>query len=280
MNLADLAEANGLKRVGGRPPLLSYLAETWGRREFIMAMAVFRIRANLERNRLGILWLVLRPCLNALIYGLIFYYLQGDRRPTDYAAHIVIGVFLFEFFSRSLTDGAKSITGNRALVQSLAFPRLTLPVAEVVEQFLNLLPTFLVLGVLLPLLGHFPTWSWLLMIPLLAIYTLFNLGVALIGARLTVHIQDLTQLLPFVTRILFYTSGVLFDVNRLLSDHPALMRVFDFHPIYQVLQIARSALMGGAYDVNYWWMLSVTSIGMVIVGLLFFWSAEERYGRD
>lgn len=281
MTLAEQAAARGLHRVGARPPLWEYLKQTWGRRRFITTMARFRMRAHLEDNRLGILWLLLQPVLNAIVYGSIFYFLQSDRRPADYVAHVVTGVFLFQFFSRSLSGGAKSITGNQSLVQSLAFPRLTLPLAEVFEHFLSLLPSVGLLLVLLPILGHWPTWSWLLMVPLLGLYSLFNAGVAMIAARLTVHFRDLTQILPFISRILFYTSGVLFDVNRIFTQHPAVIRLYDFQPIYQVLQIARQSLMGG-YEINphYWLYFSVWAVLTFCFGVVFFWVAEERYGRD
>lgn len=281
MSLADLAASHGLHRVGARPPLLKYLKRTWRQRDFIFALAAYRLRSELEENRLGIVWLVLRPMLNAAVYGLIFGLLQGASRGADYPAVVVTGVFLFEYFSASLSRGAKSITGNRALVQSLAFPRLTLPLAEVIEGFLSLLPSLVVLAILLPLLGHWPHWHWLLMAPLLAIFTVFNAGVAMFVARLTVHVQDLNQFLPFVTRILFYTSGVLFNVDTIFEQHPWVIQAYNFHPIYQVLKIARSILMGNqTYDPMYWWYFSAWAAVAFVGGLLFFWVAEERYGRD
>lgn len=281
MSLADYAAQHGLHRVGARPNLWRYLKQTWDRRDFAIAMARFRIQASQERNRLGMLWLVLQPSLNALIYGLIFGILQGDaNRPPDYAAFVVIGVFLFDFFSKSLSNGAKSITGNRALVQSLAFPRLTLPLAVVLENFMALVPMLGVMGLALVVMGHLPAWEWLLMAPLLALYSLFNAGIAMIAARLTVHVRDLTQILPFINRILFYTSGVLFAVDRIFRAHPWAIELYDFHPLYQVLQIARGLLMGGSYELHYWLYFAIWSVVMFVAGLLFFWVAEERYGRD
>ncbi|MEZ5089050.1 MAG: ABC transporter permease [Micropruina sp.] len=281
MSQAEYAAQHGLHRVGARPKLWHYLRQAWERRDFTIAMARFRIQASQEGNRLGMLWLVLQPALNALIYGLIFGLLQGDRRPPDFPAYVVIGVFLFEFFSKSLNNGAKSITGNRGLVQSLAFPRLTLPVAVVLQNFMQLLPMLGVMAAGLIVMGHFPSWQWLLMIPLIALYTLFNAGIAMFAARLTVHVRDLTQILPFVNRILFYTSGVLFSVDRILESFPWLVQLYDFHPVYQVLQIARGSLMNqGHYEVSYWIYFSAWSLLVFVGGLLFFWVAEERYGRD
>ncbi len=281
MSLAESAARAGLHRVGARPGFLNYLRSAWERRTFAWTMARFRLEAGQQSNRLGLLWLVIKPILNAAIYGLIFGLLQGGNRPPDYPAYVVVGVFLFDFFTSSLNSGARSITANRALVQSLAFPRITLPIAGVAQQFMSLLPMLAVMGVLLTLLGHPPDWRWLLMIPLLALYTLFNLGVAMIAARLTVHVADLTQILPFVNRILFYSSGVLFAVDKILASHPTIMAIYDFYPLYQVLQIARGELMKGShYPPSYWGWFALWSVLSFVVGLVFFWVAEERYGRD
>jgi len=264
--LAQIAQEAGLPRVGARPPLFRYLGEVWQRREFIATMARFRMRSEVEANRLGIVWIVLRPLLNALIYGLIFGLLQGNSRPEGYAAYVVVGVFIFEFFTGCFNYGSKSISGNRNLVQSLNFPRMTLPLATVVQRFLSLCITLVVLVPILAIFGHFPRWEWLLMNPLLGLY---------------VHVADLTQLLPFVSRILFYTSGVLFNVKTILEHHPAILTLYDYHPIYQVLQISRSILVeSGTYPLHYWPMLAGISLATLILGVLFFWSAEERYGRD
>ena len=149
MSLAELAAQNGLHRVGARPRFWAYLKQTWDRRDFIFTMAEYRLRATVEENRLGVAWLVLQPLINAAIYGLIFGALQGNARGDDYPAHVVIGVFLFQFFSQSLSRGAKSITGNQSLVQSLAFPRMTLPLAEVIENLLALMPSMGLLVILL-----------------------------------------------------------------------------------------------------------------------------------
>lgn len=281
MNLTELAEQNGLGRVGARPGVVAYLKEVWARRDFITTMAAYRMAKQNQEARLGAAWLVLKPALDALIYGLIFGVLQGGNRPPDYAAYVVVGVFMFDFFAGCFGQGARAITANRPLVQSLSFPRISLPLAVVVEQFYGLMLSLSVMLIILIFMGHYPTWQWLLMIPLVALFAMFNAGVALLTARLTVHFQDLTQILPFVSRILFYTSGALFDVTRIFAEHPWVKSIYDWHPIYQTLTIARSVLMGeGADTLMYWLSLSGWAVVALVAGFLFFWAAEERYGRD
>lgn len=281
MSLTQIAQASGLPRVGARPPLHRYLAEVWSRRDFVVTMARYRTRAEVEENRLGIAWVVLRPLINAAIYGLIFGLIQGANKPANYTPYVVVGVFMFELFQSCFNDGSKAITGNRELVQSLNFPRLTLPLSFVVQRFQGLM---IMMAVLIPILIAFkcyPTWRWLLMIPLLALYTMFCTGIALISARLTVHVTDLTQLLPFISRIAFFSSGVLFAVDKVLQPHPHVLAFYNVYPIYQVLELSRWILVGeGRHPAFFWPVLTFSSVVTLIVGVIFFWRAEERYGRD
>lgn len=282
MNAESLAAEYGLQRVGARPGLWTYLRQTWARRDFAYTLAKSRIQARNQANRLGILWEVLKPTLNAVMYGFIFGILQsGSTRPDNYAAYVVIGVFLFEFFSNAMSQGAKSITGNRSLVQSLNFPRMTLPFSTILQQLMTLAPMLVVMFIYVLILGGKISWSWLLILPLVVLYTLFNCGVALVCARLTVHLNDLTQLLPLITRILFYTSGVLFSVDKIFKAHPWIVEVYNFHPIYQVLEIARGILLTDHfYNPQHWIYLSIWAVVAFVGGIIFFWQAEERYGRE
>lgn len=280
MTVAQEAEKYGLHRVGARPTLVSYLKQTWQRREFIYELAKARVQSQNQRNRLGMVWIVIKPTFNAIMYGFIFGVLQGGARGADFPVFVVIGVFLFEFFTSSMTGGARAITGNAALVQSLAFPRLALPVAQVTQNFLTLVPMLLVMFFYSFLLGTTPKWTWFGIIPVIMIFSVFSMGIALICARITVHMRDFTEIIPLFNRILFYTSGVLFSADRLLGQWPWLIAVFDIHPIYQTLELARSLIMNDyAYNSQSWLIIAAWALGTLAFGLVYFWKAEERYGR-
>lgn len=282
MQLADDVAPGGLPRVGARPALGDYLREVWARRQFIVSLAQFRIEAENQRNRLGMLWVVIKPLLEAAVYGMVFGFLLGGNRPPNFVEFLIIGIFMFQFFSSTFSAGAKSITSNTALVQSLSFPRMTLPLSLVVQRLLLFFPTVVIMVILVTVTGTVPHVHWLLLIPLIALFFIFNAGLTLITARLTVHFRDLSQLLPFATRLLFYTSGLFFSIDERLANHPTLLRIADFHPLHEFLTLARGILLKGeAYEVRteYWLYVGVWSFGMLAVGIVFFWIAEERYGR-
>ena len=220
MSLADYAREHGLQRVGARPALLEYLAEAWKRRDFAMTMARFNSEAANARNRLGRWWTVLLPTIQALVYGLIFGVLMGSSRPDNYIPFLFTGVFLYSFISGAFGAGAGSVTGNLGLVRSLSFPRMLLPVQATIQQVFNLLPQMVLLLVTWVVFAQPITWAWLLLIPITLLMIMFSTGLALVSARLTVHIQDLTKLIPFVVRIVFYTSGIFFNMERVLKNYP------------------------------------------------------------
>ncbi|GAA3543713.1 transport permease protein [Aeromicrobium flavum] len=280
----DDPQAYGLHRVGGRPPLLKYLRGVAQRRDFIVSLAKFRIEAENQRHRLGMLWIVLKPILEAAVFGLVFGTLMRSTRGVpDFIVFLIIGVFVFEFFSSSFGAGSKAITNNQALVQSLSFPRMSLPISVVTQKFMQLVPTIVLLMVFLLALGHKASLNWFLMVPLLILYYMFCLGLAFITARLTVHLPDLSNLLPFASRFLFYTSGIFFSVDVRFADTPLLLKYVEYQPLYAFLSLARELLLDSdpLYDVRtqFWPILVCWSIGLLIVGTIFFWAAEERYGR-
>jgi teichoic acid transport system permease protein len=284
MSLAEYAAREGLHKVGGRPPFVAYLVDVWRRRAFVYSLARFRIEADNGRNRLGMGWVLLKPLINAAVYGTIFGILLGRaNRPDQYVLFLVIGVFFFEYFSSCFTSGAKSITKNANLVQSLSFPRMSLPLALVTQRLLEFAPMIVIMTGLVLAFGNEPRWDWLLLIPLVALFTVFNTGLTLITARLTVHFRDLTQLLPFVSRFFFYTSGVFFSVERRFGENETIMRIADLQPIHEFMDLARSIMLTGPdYNVEpeYWAYGAAWSFLFLIVGAVYFWAAEERYGRD
>jgi teichoic acid transport system permease protein len=283
MSLADYAVHEGLHKVGGRPPFWAYLRDVWRHRPFIYRLAKFRIESENGRNRLGMGWVILKPTINAAVYGTVFGVLLGSKaRPDNYLLFLVIGVFFFHYFTDCFSSGAKSITRNANLVQSLSFPRMSLPLALVTQRLLQFIPIVGLILILVLVSGFRPRLEWLELIPLIALFTIFNAGLTMITARLTVHLRDLTQLLPFVSRLLFYTSGVFFSIDKRFQGHDTFLYYAGFQPIHEFMSLARGALLVGPDHVvpsAYWVYATVWSLVVIVVGSIFFWAAEERYGR-
>lgn len=267
--------------MGARPSFFNYISEAWRRRDFAIALSTFSNEAANARNRLGKWWNILLPTIQAATYGLIFGFILGDSRPDNFLPFLFTGVFLFSFMSGSFYSGASSITSNSGLVRSLSFPRALLPVSTVITQFVNLLPQLGILLVTLLIIQREITWSWLSLVPILFLMTMFSAGLAMIAARLTAQVRDLSKLIPFITRIFFYTSGIFFSVEQVLANYPQVLAIVKWNPVYDFIEIARGALVQGyTMETDIWIACAIWAVFTFVLGSIFFWKAEEEYGRD
>jgi teichoic acid transport system permease protein len=220
-SLAALAALHGLHPSAQRPSIGTYLSELARRWNFIVGFATARNVAMYTEAKLGQLWQVLAPLLNAGVYFLIFgVIIRGvSRGVPDYLAFLVIGVFVFSFTQRTFISTSKVITDSLPLIRALKFPRASLPLAYVMIELQQMLLSMAVLFVLVLAEGEPITWYWLLVVPALALLTMFNAGIGMFAARTGARVNDFAQLLPFLMRTWLYLSGVIFSIQQFVVDH-------------------------------------------------------------
>ncbi|WP_037803445.1 ABC transporter permease, partial [Streptomyces resistomycificus] len=249
MTAARLAEKYGLTVSGARPSLVEYVRQLWDRRHFILAFSRAKLTAQYSQAKLGQLWQVVTPLLNAAVYFFIFgVILEADRGMSRevYIPFLVTGVFVFTFTQSSVMAGVRAISGNLGLVRALHFPRASLPVSFALQQLQQLLASMIVLFAVTAAFGSYPDLSWALIVPILVLQFLFNTGLALIMARAGSKTPDLAQLMPFVMRTWMYASGVMFSIPIMLQDKPDWMgTVLQWNPAAIYMDLMRFALIDG-----------------------------------
>jgi teichoic acid transport system permease protein len=131
------------------------------------------------------------------------------------------------------------------LIRALYFPRACLPLGYVLIELQQLAISLVVIFATVLAVGQPISWSWLLIIPILAMQTLFNVGAAFILARFGAGFDDVSQLLPFIVRTWFYASGVMFSIQtyKNLYAHPTVSRILEYNPAAIYITLTRDALM-------------------------------------
>ncbi|GGB45143.1 transport permease protein [Flexivirga endophytica] len=279
----ELVDRFGLKRAGARAPLTEYTRELWTRRHFVLEFSKATNASGYARSFLGQAWQVLTPLLNAAVYYLIFGLLIGTRKGVpNYLAFLVIGVFVFQFIQGSVTSGARSLQSHQSLARTLRFPRAVFPVSSTSIALQHLLASLVVLVPIVLFTGEPVRLQWLEVLPALAMQIMFCAGLAFIFARIGTKIPDVSQMLPFALRVWFYASGIMFSIPELTKDKPHVREFMEANPATIYVDLYRSAFLesGQSASLSQWLQALAWGVGVLVVGYVFFWKAEESYGRD
>ncbi|MFI6349593.1 ABC transporter permease [Streptomyces sp. NPDC050560] len=284
---AELAARHGLTVSGARPNLPSYVGQLWRRRHFITAFATAKLTAQYSQAKLGQVWQVATPLLNAAVFYLIFGLLLNTKRGVpDFVPFLVTGVFVFTFTQQSVLTGTRAISGSLGLVRALHFPRAALPLSICLQQLQQMLFSMCALVVILLGFGVPPALSWLLAVPALTLQSTFNAGLALIMARLGSRTPDMAQLMPFLTRTWMYTSGVMWSIDKVLNGRhaPAVVKLLlEINPAAVYIDLMRFSLIdsfhSGQLPPHVWPVALGWAVVAGVGGFIFFWQAEETYGR-
>jgi teichoic acid transport system permease protein len=286
-DLAALAARHGLSVSGARPSLPEYVRRLWARRHFISAFATAKLTAQYSQAKLGQVWQVATPLLNAAVYYFIFGVLLGTSRGVaDYIPFLVTGVFVWTFTQNSIMSGTRAISGNLGLVRALHFPRAALPVSFALQQLQQLLFSMAALVVILLCFGVPPGVSWVLAFPVLALQFLFNAGVSMVVARMGAKTPDIAQLMPFVLRTWMYVSGVMWSIDKTLerTAMPHVVKVLlECNPAAVYIDLMRFALIdsfrASQLPPHVWALALGWALLAGVGGFIYFWKAEETYGR-
>lgn len=284
-DLGALAARHGLTVSGARPGLVSYVRQLWSRRHFITAFATARLTAQYSQAKLGQIWQIMTPLLNATVYYFIFGVLLNSKRGVDdYIPFLVTGVFIWTFTSSAITAGTRAISGNLGLVRALHFPRASLPLALALQQLQQLLFSMGALTVILIFFGQYPKISWLLAVPTLLLQSLFLAGLSMIMARLGAKTPDIAQLTPFILRTWMYTSGVMYSIDKVAGKLPHVVALLlQWNPAAVYIDLMRYALIdsfhGSQLPAHVWAIALGWAVLVGVGGFVYFWKAEEEYGR-
>jgi teichoic acid transport system permease protein len=280
--VAQLVSRYKLRRAGARPPIWQYTQDLWQRRHFITTFSTANNAVGYSESFLGQAWQLLTPLLNVGVYYLIFGVLLHTRRGVhNFIGFLVVGIFIFTYMQTATLNGAKSISANVALTRILHFPRAVLPVSSTLVALQRLLFSLVIMVPIVLITGEPLTWRWLLAIPAIALESLFCLGLAFIFARIGAKIPDTSQLLPFILRTWLYMSGVFYNVTVFGKGHAHWVKtVLEINPGFVYINLVRQAVMSHQPTSPHEWLLGVAwAVVILLAGYVYFWQAEEQYGR-
>ncbi len=258
------------------PNAREYLQGVWDRRAFIRANARAELKSPNSGTILGSAWQVVDPFFQALIYWFLFNAIRG-RGGSEYFLTVVSGVFFFNFTMSMLSEGGRAIQRSKGLVLNSQFPLATLPASVLYRALLQFFPTLAVYAFLHLSFGG-AIGPGLFMLPLLfLLQVLISSGLALLFATLTVYVADMSNLLAYILRVLFFVTPVIYPVET-LEAAPLLLRAFlHLNPFYTLFASYQAVFTGGLPSAIQWVQIAFWAAIWPIIGYRVFVSRERGF---
>jgi lipopolysaccharide transport system permease protein len=227
---------------------------------------------------------VLSPILSMVIFSIFFG--RFAKIPSDgvpYPIFSYAALLPWNLFTSGLSDGSKSLVGNRNMVTKVYFPRLVLPVSSVVSGIVDFCIAFVVLlGIMFyyNFTGgyefHF-SWAWLTLPFFLLLALATALGMALWLSSFNVRYRDVNYVTPFITQFLLFLTPVVYSANMV---PPQWQLIYSLNPMASVVNGFRWALLGTATPPDMRLAISVLVALILLVSGLFVFRRMERSFAD
>lgn len=258
-----------------RLPVVAYLRQLINRRSLLRLWVTNNVRARYSATALGILWIILLPTLQSLIFAFVFaQVLRVDVGDTPFITFFLSALVPYTFFSQGSINSATALTNYFYLINQIYFPRELLVMVKLGELIVDTLFTAAAVLVINLLSGVPPNINYVFLPILIFISITMTFGMMLILSYLTVLIRDIPQLIAVVFQMLFYLTPILYP----LSFVPEQFRIITvINPLVPLIQAYRDIIAyGQPPDLISLHIPFVVGLVMLYLGYVIFKGNERR----
>jgi len=242
---------------------------------FLIRQLVARdFKTKYKRSVLGMFWSFLNPLLTMLVQYFVFSTIFKSDIP-NFAAYLIIGTVMFNFFGESCGMALGSIVGNAGLITKVYMPKYIYPLTRVISSVVNLVISLIPMLIVCVITGVQFQKSAVLSSYFFVCVIIFSLGLGLLLSASMVFFRD-TQFLWGVFNMMWMYATPIFYPETII---PANMKfIHTFNPLYYYLQSIRMCIMDGLSPepVVYVQCLAM-ALGMLLVGALVFRKSQDRF---
>lgn len=193
--------------------------------KYAIYSAKAELKSEVADSYLNWLWWIIEPVCFMLIYTFVFgvVFKNNDKY---FASFVFVGLGAWDFFNRMVNGSVKLIINNRDLVTKVYIPKYILLLSKsftyLFKYGISLLITFALM-----LYQHVPiTWHIVLFIPIIIVLYILSFGIGLILMHFGVTLNDLANLTNIGLRMVFYLSGIFYNISKRLKGNLGRILLF------------------------------------------------------
>ena len=247
-------------------------------RGLLQYLTISNLKAGQHNTLFGYLWWVLDPLLLMAVYVvLVDIILQRGVENENYPVFVLSAVLPWKWFVSSVQASMGSLVGKERLIKQVAFPKLIIPLSQVLANLASFGFGLIVLVVFAMALGVGPKWT-LVAVPIIVVAQLFLiLGVALLLSTANIFFRDIQNMSGYLLRLWFYLSPSLYALSMVPSEFRG---IYDLNPYARIFPAYRDAVMRGDFPAagDLLWIFAV-GVAVLAVGLAVFVRTERQFAK-
>lgn len=245
-------------------------------REYILYYANIKLTNRVAGTKLGVFWLFLDPLMFMLIYSFIVVYIFGNSME-NFHIFVFIGLTTWKLISGNLLSATTSIRRNKGIFEQVYFHKFVYVVIDIVVGLYDFIISSSLIFLLMLQAGVPFTWHLIEMIPITIVAVLFTFSLSLIVAHFGVYVFDLTNVLDFTLKFLFYASPIMWSYGFNVFPFSSILKL---NPISIIIESYRDAIMYGVSpDYIGLSCLTVISIILIFIGYGLISKYEDDYAK-
>ena len=202
-----------------------------------------QLKSEIANSYLNWLWWILDPLCFMLIYVFMFGYVFKSNE-NYFAIFVFVGITMWDFFNKCLLQSVKVIKNNKAIVSKVYIPKFILLFIKIGVNGFKMFISILIVVAMLVVWKVPMTWNVLFSIPILITMFVLVFGFSCYLLHYGVFVEDLSNVLNIVLRLVFYLTGVFWNVmERLPAPYNAY--VGKGNPIAFLLTAMRDCVIYG-----------------------------------
>jgi lipopolysaccharide transport system permease protein len=220
------------------PPRAANDASIWS---LVWTLVRTDFKARYHGTPSGFLWALLKPtamfAVLVSVFSLIF------RTEPNYKLNLIIGLFLWDFFSDATKTGMTSLAAKGFLLTKAKFPRWIVVVTSIANALITLLVFVAVVTIYLALAGRGPGLASLAAfgVTLVALIAI-TIGISLGSGVLFLRFRDLNQIWDMVTQAGFFVAPIIWPLSVVPERYHFYLFLW---PPTPVIEFSRIALISG-----------------------------------
>lgn len=264
------------------PGLRLRLGEVWRYRDLVLLLTKRTFATTYQQTILGPLWIILQPVLSSLVYLFIFGYIADlGTNGIPQVLFYFTSSAVWELFSFSLLSNANTFVTNAPLFGKVYFPRLCVPISNMLVSLLKFLIQLAIVAVLMFVFvtngSIHPKWEYFPLLPLLfAQMSLMGMVVGVLLSSFTTKYRDLSLVVNIGVNLIMYASAVVYPIS---SVPAGTFRTFmQINPAAQQMELIRLIMLGqGEFQAVYFLVGLAITVVLFVSSVLVFNRVERTF---